>query len=134
VDPPQCDALLVRQQRDAFLTLLLGLRSRPEQNPYADGSRGVIQRAMIVCPVTLIKVRPCSVAPASQHHANGRLRAQNWSAEIKKWLGRDKLRVYVADAQHPVSTFARNKSYDVLIVGYDKVSRPVPFFSSESSY
>ncbi|BGP42766.1 helicase [Rhodotorula kratochvilovae] len=71
-----------------------------KQNPYHGASAGVIDRVMIVCPVTLIK---------------------NWSAEIKKWLGRDKLRVYVADAKHPVSTFARNKSYDVLIVGYDKV-------------
>ncbi|GAA5928218.1 hypothetical protein JCM3775_000545 [Rhodotorula graminis] len=71
-----------------------------KQNPYQGGSAGVVERVMIVCPVTLIK---------------------NWSAEIRKWLGRDKLRVYVADADHPVSTFARNKSYDVLIVGYDKV-------------
>ncbi|GAA5847167.1 hypothetical protein JCM9279_006118 [Rhodotorula babjevae] len=71
-----------------------------KQNPYQGGPVGVVERVMIVCPVTLIK---------------------NWSAEIRKWLGRDKLRVYVADAKHPVSTFARNKSYDVLIVGYDKV-------------
>ncbi|GAA6050956.1 hypothetical protein JCM3770_005342 [Rhodotorula araucariae] len=71
-----------------------------KQNPYRGASVGVIDRVMIVCPVTLIK---------------------NWSAEIKKWLGRDKLRVYIADAKHPVSTFAKNRSYDVLIVGYDKV-------------
>ncbi|GAA5895948.1 hypothetical protein JCM8208_005131 [Rhodotorula glutinis] len=71
-----------------------------KQNPYQGGPVGVVERVMIVCPVTLMK---------------------NWSAEIRKWLGRDKLRIYVADADHPVSTFARNKSYDVLIVGYDKV-------------
>ncbi|GAA6021991.1 hypothetical protein JCM10207_002399 [Rhodosporidiobolus poonsookiae] len=71
-----------------------------KQNPYQGDQAGVIQRAMIVCPVTLLK---------------------NWAAEIKKWLGRDKLRVFVADNTHSVSTFAKNKSYDVLIVGYEKL-------------
>ncbi|BGO94509.1 hypothetical protein NBRC10512_000312 [Rhodotorula toruloides] len=71
-----------------------------KQNPYQGDKTGVVDRAMIVCPVTLIK---------------------NWSQEIRKWLGRDRLRVYVADSQHPVRTFATSKNYDVLIVGYEKI-------------
>lgn len=51
---------------------------------------------------------------------------QNWSQEIRKWLGRDRLRIYVADSQHPVRTFATSKNYDVLIVGYEKVRGVVP--------
>ncbi|GAA6045127.1 hypothetical protein NBRC10513_007525 [Rhodotorula toruloides] len=71
-----------------------------KQNPYQGDKTGVVDRAMIVCPVTLIK---------------------NWSQEIRKWLGRDRLRVYVADSQHPVRTFATSKNYGVLIVGYEKI-------------
>ncbi|GJN93684.1 hypothetical protein Rhopal_006741-T1 [Rhodotorula paludigena] len=71
-----------------------------KQNPYQGLHGGVIDRAMIVCPITVIK---------------------NWSAEIRKWLGRERMRVYVADSSHPVSTFTNNKSYDVLIIGYDKM-------------
>ncbi|GAA5972110.1 hypothetical protein JCM11641_002499 [Rhodosporidiobolus odoratus] len=71
-----------------------------KQNPYYGERDGTIQRAMIVCPVTLVK---------------------NWQSEIKKWLGKDRLRVFAADAQHLVSTFAKSKNYDVLIVGYEKL-------------
>ncbi|GAA5887053.1 hypothetical protein JCM5296_001580 [Sporobolomyces johnsonii] len=73
-----------------------------KQTPYfgGGGGPGVIERAMIVCPVTLVK---------------------NWSSEIKKWLGRDRLRVFVADGTNNIKTFATNKSYNVLIVGYEKL-------------
>ncbi|GAA5865026.1 hypothetical protein JCM8547_007686 [Rhodosporidiobolus lusitaniae] len=71
-----------------------------KQNPYFGETTGVIQRAMIVCPVTLVK---------------------NWSSEIKKWLGKDRLRVMVADTKEKVGSFARSKSYDVLIIGYEKL-------------
>ncbi|GAA5956650.1 hypothetical protein JCM21900_002326 [Sporobolomyces salmonicolor] len=73
-----------------------------KQTPYFGGSGGpgVIERVMIVCPVTLVK---------------------NWSSEIKKWLGRDRLRVFVADGTNNIKTFATNKSYNVLIVGYEKL-------------
>ncbi|GAA5824225.1 hypothetical protein JCM11251_001575 [Rhodosporidiobolus azoricus] len=71
-----------------------------KQTPYYGDNLGSIQRAMIVCPVTLVK---------------------NWSSEIKKWLGKDRLRVKVADSKQDVGTFARSKSYDVLIIGYEKL-------------
>ncbi|GAA6059706.1 hypothetical protein JCM10212_000234 [Sporobolomyces blumeae] len=74
-----------------------------KQTPYFGSggySPGTIERAMIVCPVTLIK---------------------NWSSEIKKWLGKDGLRVMVADSPTSVKTFATARSYQVLIVGYEKL-------------
>ncbi|GAA5889055.1 hypothetical protein JCM6882_009730 [Rhodosporidiobolus microsporus] len=71
-----------------------------KQTPYFGDGVGAIQRAMIVCPVTLVK---------------------NWSSEIKKWLGKDRLRVMVADSKKDAGTFARSKSYDVLIIGYEKL-------------
>ncbi|GAA6005232.1 hypothetical protein JCM11491_002629 [Sporobolomyces phaffii] len=74
-----------------------------KQNPYHSGGfsrAGVIERAMIVCPVTLVK---------------------NWATEIKKWLGKDALRVMVADGPTSAKTFANSRSYNVLIVGYEKL-------------
>lgn len=91
-----------------------------EQNPYQGLHGGVIDRAMIVCPVTVIKVCTSSLLLVCMIRLV--CFAQNWSAEIRKWLGRERMRVYVADSSHPVSTFTNNKSYDVLIIGYDKVS------------
>ncbi|GAA6032918.1 hypothetical protein JCM8097_000048 [Rhodosporidiobolus ruineniae] len=70
------------------------------QNPYYSDGTGAIQRAMIVCPVTLLK---------------------NWSAEIKKWLGKNRIEVFVADGNNQLSTFAKNRRYEVLIVGYEKL-------------
>lgn len=52
-------------------------------------------------------------------------RHQNWHAEIKKWLGKDALRVMVADGPQSVKTFANSRTYQVLIVGYEKVSLPL---------
>ncbi|GAA5989028.1 hypothetical protein JCM10908_006278 [Rhodotorula pacifica] len=71
-----------------------------KQNPYQTASQGAIKRAMIVCPVTLIK---------------------NWSQEFKKWLGKDRVRITIGDSSKAIETFVYNKSYEVLIVGYEKV-------------
>ncbi|GAA5872054.1 hypothetical protein JCM3774_006594 [Rhodotorula dairenensis] len=75
-----------------------------KQNPYQFGSHGTIRRAMIVCPVTLIK---------------------NWSQEFKKWLGKDRVRVIVGDSKQAIETFMYSKNYEVLIVGYEKVREHV---------
>ncbi|CEQ42321.1 SPOSA6832_04115 [Sporobolomyces salmonicolor] len=80
---------------------------------------------MIVCPVTLVKVS-CFPASSGRTQADRpRAPSQNWSSEIKKWLGRDRLRVFVADGTNNIKTFATNKSYNVLIVGYEKVPSSV---------
>ncbi|KAK4699950.1 hypothetical protein P7C70_g6303, partial [Phenoliferia sp. Uapishka_3] len=72
-----------------------------DQTPYPIGPYpGVIQRAMIVCPVTLVK---------------------NWESEVKKWLGRDRMRVFVVNGKNDVQRFCSTKHYQVLIIGYEKL-------------
>ncbi|KAI5475533.1 DNA repair and recombination protein RAD54B [Pseudohyphozyma bogoriensis] len=70
-----------------------------KQNPYG-GVGGVIDRVVIACPVSLIK---------------------NWAAEIKKWLGKDRLAVFVADGSANIKSFAVSRTYKVLIIGYEKL-------------
>ena len=52
-----------------------------KQNPI-DGDGPVVKKALIVCPVTLIN---------------------NWRKEIRKWLGNERLGVFVADNKHTVA-------------------------------
>ena len=78
---------------------------------------------MIVCPVTLIKVCSTSLLqPSTGVELMVPPDVQNWAAEIKKWLGRDSVRIMVADQPSSVKTFANSRTYQILIVGYEKVS------------
>lgn len=71
-----------------------------KQNPIA-GSGGVIKKALIVCPVTLI---------------------QNWRDEFLRWLGNERLGVLVADnPKTKIRDFTHGKSYNVMIIGYEKL-------------
>lgn len=72
-----------------------------KQNPIY-GSEGVIKKALIVCPVTLIA---------------------NWKQEFNKWLGNERIGVFVADGQKHVrlTDFTHGKSYSVMIIGYEKL-------------
>jgi DNA repair and recombination protein RAD54B len=71
-----------------------------KQNPI-HGTEGVIKKAMIVCPVTLIT---------------------NWKKEFRKWLGNERLGVFVADGQKiKLTDFTHGKSYSVMIIGYEKL-------------
>jgi DNA repair and recombination protein RAD54B len=69
-----------------------------KQNPiYNDPP--VIKKALIVCPVTLI---------------------QNWKNEFRKWLGNERVGIYVYDnSKQRISDFTRGKAYSVMIVGYE---------------
>lgn len=71
-----------------------------KQNPiYEDAP--VIKKALIVCPVTLIN---------------------NWKKEIRKWLGRERVGVYVAEGNKTrLSDFTRGKSYSIMIIGYERL-------------
>lgn len=69
------------------------------QNPIA-GQGPVIKRAMIVCPVTLVK---------------------NWKREIHKWLGRSRLNVFTADGKSDFKQFSSSHYHEVLIIGYEKL-------------
>lgn len=72
-----------------------------KQNPI-HGSEGVIKKALIVCPVTLIA---------------------NWKKEFNKWLGNERIGVFVADGTKNIklTDFTHGKSYSVMIIGYEKL-------------
>uniref|UniRef100_A0A0W0FFX5 Uncharacterized protein n=1 Tax=Moniliophthora roreri TaxID=221103 RepID=A0A0W0FFX5_MONRR len=71
-----------------------------KQNPYA-GAGPIINKAMIVCPVSLIN---------------------NWKNEFHKWLGRDRIGVTVCDRKlDAIRTFASSARQNVLIVGYERL-------------
>jgi DNA repair and recombination protein RAD54B len=71
-----------------------------KQNPVY-GPEGVIKKALIVCPVTLIT---------------------NWKKEFQKWLGNERIGVLVADDKKVrLTDFTHGKSYSVMIIGYEKL-------------
>ena len=71
-----------------------------KQNPIAEEAP-LIKKALIVCPVTLIN---------------------NWRKEFRKWLGNDRLGVYVFDdTKKRITDFTKGKAYNVMIIGYEKL-------------
>ncbi|CZT49781.1 probable RDH54 Protein required for mitotic diploid-specific recombination and repair and meiosis [Rhynchosporium secalis] len=72
-----------------------------KQNPIC-GSDPVIKKALIVCPVTLI---------------------ENWKAEFRKWLGNERIGVFIEDGQgkKKITDFTHGKSYSVMIIGYERL-------------
>lgn len=73
-----------------------------KQNPiYEDGP--VIKKALIVCPVTLIK---------------------NWQKEFRKWLGNERIGVFVSDNNKMrLTDFTKGRAYQVMIIGYEKLTK-----------
>ncbi|KLJ06386.1 DNA repair and recombination protein RAD54B [Blastomyces silverae] len=71
-----------------------------KQNPIYE-AQPVIKKALIVCPVTLI---------------------DNWRKEFRKWLGNERIGVFVADAKRTrLTDFTMGKSYSVMIIGYERL-------------
>lgn len=71
-----------------------------KQNPIY-GDSPVIKKALIVCPVTLIN---------------------NWRKEIRKWLGAERIGVFIADGvKTRLTDFTMGKSYSIMIIGYEKL-------------
>ena len=75
-----------------------------KQNPICEGPHDpppVIRKALVVCPVTLIN---------------------NWRKEFRKWLGTDRIGVYVFDdSKKRITEFTHGKSYPIGIIGYEKL-------------
>ncbi|KAI6157426.1 P-loop containing nucleoside triphosphate hydrolase protein [Pisolithus tinctorius] len=70
-----------------------------KQNPYGGG--GVIGKALIVCPVSLIN---------------------NWRAEFRKWLGRDRVGVFTGEKdKSSIKHFINSRIHQVLVIGYEKL-------------
>ncbi|KAG8963765.1 helicase [Tulasnella sp. 419] len=75
-----------------------------KQNPYGNVS-GVVGKVMIVCPVSLIN---------------------NWKKEVHKWLGRDRVQVFVGDKDKAhVKQFANSRTHQILIIGYEKLRNTI---------
>ncbi|KAJ5161989.1 DNA repair and recombination protein [Penicillium capsulatum] len=71
-----------------------------KQNPIF-GNPPVIKKALIVCPVTLIN---------------------NWRKEFRKWLGNERIGVFVFDDKRKrLTDFTKGRSYSIMIVGYEKL-------------
>ncbi|KAG9316430.1 P-loop containing nucleoside triphosphate hydrolase protein [Chiua virens] len=76
-----------------------------KQNPYGGGA-GVIGKALIVCPVSLIN---------------------NWRAEFRKWLGRDRIGVLAGDKdKSQIKQFLNSRVHQVLVIGYEKLRSVIP--------
>ncbi|KAG6813679.1 hypothetical protein H0H92_008527 [Tricholoma furcatifolium] len=70
------------------------------QNPYAS-STPVVQKVLIVCPVSLVN---------------------NWKAEFHKWLGRDRIGVVTCDKDKKNALLFMNaRNQHVLVIGYERL-------------
>lgn len=72
-----------------------------KQNPIWK-EKPVVRRALVVCPVTLMS---------------------NWRKEFKKWLGDERIGVFVADSKSNLRDFTAGKCYQVMIVGYERLQK-----------
>ncbi|KAL4895630.1 SNF2 family N-terminal domain-containing protein [Aspergillus ambiguus] len=71
-----------------------------KQNPVYE-SPPVVKKALIVCPVTLI---------------------DNWRREFRKWLGNERVGVFVYDDKRKrLTDFTMGRAYNIMIVGYEKL-------------
>ncbi|KAF2347989.1 SNF2-related N-terminal domain [Trinorchestia longiramus] len=71
-----------------------------KQNPWGGG--GVVKRVLVVAPSSL---------------------TANWGKEFHKWLGKERLQVYVVDNNNKVEDFFRQQWSSVLVVSYDQLLR-----------
>ena len=71
-----------------------------KQSPIFE-TQPVIKKALVVCPATLLN---------------------NWKKEFRKWLGNERIGVFVFDdARKRITDFTRGRTYSVLIIGYEKL-------------
>lgn len=71
-----------------------------KQNPVYEEAP-VVKKAIIVVPASLI---------------------HNWRKEFRKWLGNERIGVFVADGKNlRITDFTRGKAYNVMIIGYEKL-------------
>lgn len=70
-----------------------------KQNPVY-GDNPVVKKALIVCPATLIK---------------------NWRKEFRKWLGNERIGVFVVEEKARIRDFTHGRAYNVCIIGYERL-------------
>ncbi|KAI5952938.1 RDH54 [Candida margitis] len=76
-----------------------------KQNPFPDQKKPVVNKVLVVCPVTLIN---------------------NWRDEFKKWLGLNKVNVLtlnnpMSDDKRDIVNFGKLNVYQVLVINYEKL-------------
>jgi DNA repair and recombination protein RAD54B len=73
-----------------------------KQNPiYDEPHHPVVKKVLIVCPATLVA---------------------NWKKEFRKWLGLDRIGVFVADDKYArLTDFTMGRIYSVMIIGYERL-------------
>ncbi|POS82448.1 hypothetical protein EPUL_006017 [Erysiphe pulchra] len=82
------------------LTTIALLWTLLKQSPI-QGCTRIIEKALIVCPATLIG---------------------NWKKEFTKWLGNERIGVFIIDGKrNKLTDFTHGKSYSVMVVGYEKL-------------
>jgi DNA repair and recombination protein RAD54B len=59
----------------------------------------VVKKALILCPASLVK---------------------NWEKEFKKWLGNERILIFLVDNHAHLQQFLMNKRYSVMICSYEK--------------
>ena len=100
-EPGMCGSIMADEMGlgKTFQTITL-LWTLLKQNPVY-GEPAVIKKALIVCPVTLIK---------------------NWRKEFRKWLGLDRIGVFVFDDnKRRLTDFTKGRSWSIMIIGYEKL-------------
>ncbi|KAH0617560.1 hypothetical protein JD844_015948 [Phrynosoma platyrhinos] len=70
------------------------------QGPY--GCKPIIKQALIVTPGSVVK---------------------NWGKEFQKWLGNERIKVFLVDQDHKVEEFVNSPLYSVLIISYEMLLR-----------
>jgi DNA repair and recombination protein RAD54B len=69
-----------------------------KQNPIYE-SQPVIKKALVVCPAGLV---------------------DNWKREFRKWLGNERIGVFVANVKDKkITDFTMGKAYNIMIIGYE---------------
>ncbi|XP_042224225.1 DNA repair and recombination protein RAD54B-like isoform X2 [Homarus americanus] len=71
-----------------------------KQGPY--GGRSVVKKVLIVTPSSL---------------------TNNWSKEFSKWLGRERVNVYIVDQNNKVEQFEKQKHSEIMIISYEMFVR-----------
>ncbi|XP_062836241.1 DNA repair and recombination protein RAD54B isoform X2 [Anolis carolinensis] len=70
------------------------------QGPY--GCKPILKQTLIVTPGSLVK---------------------NWGKEFQKWLGNERIKVFLVDQDHKVEEFINSPLYSVLIISYEMLLR-----------
>lgn len=79
-----------------------------KQGPY--GRKPMVKKVLIVTPSSL---------------------TNNWGKEFNKWLGRERIRVYIVDQNNRVELFATQQQAQIMIISYEMFMRSAEFVATQ---